>query len=218
MNILQDLNNPWNVPNLSDFMFYNCPECVYKSKDDTDFQTHAVVNHPQAKCFFEKLEENHELILENNHNNISDHNPAENELKIKTEDLYNEENDSKILDSKFFDYGFNIHEDEDEKDEDEDLSDSKVDQSDFDWFPESTSDLEQKYENPNSNQTRSKNRNLRGSKSNNSNKKKIISRKKVDDIDNNISELASSKKDYLCEYCLMKFPKLIDVKQHIQGD
>ena len=105
MNILQDLN-PWNVPTLSDFMFYNCPECVYKSKDDTDFQTHAVVNHPQAKNFFEKLEENHELILENNHNNI---NPAENELKIKTEDLYNEENDSKILDSKFFD-GFDIHE------------------------------------------------------------------------------------------------------------
>ena len=94
MNILQDLN-PWNVPTLSDFMFYNCPECVYKSRDDTDFQTHAVVNHyPQAKYFFEKLEENHELILGNNHN-ISDHNPSENELKIKTE--YQENDTTKIL-------------------------------------------------------------------------------------------------------------------------
>ena len=218
MNILQDLNNPWNVPTLSDFMFYNCPECVYKCKDDTDFQTHAVVNHPQAKCFFEKLEENHELILENNHMNFSTddqhNNSVENELKIKTEDD-EENNDTKILDSKFFDNFNIIHED------DGDESDFKPDQSDFDWFPESTSDLEQKYENQNSNQTsiRSKNRNLPGSKSKN---KKLISRKKVvcDDgiIDNDSAELASNKKDYLCEYCLMKFPKLSDVKEHIQGD
>ena len=214
MNILQDLNNPWNVPNLSDFMFYNCPECVYKCKDDTDFQTHAVVNHPQAKCFFEKLEENHELILENNHMNFStddQHNNSavENELKIKTEDD-EENNDTKILDSKFFE-DFNIIHEDDEEDE----SDSKPDPSDFDWFPESTHDLELKNGNENANQTIiSKSRKFRKS----NNKKKFSRKKVICDDDNNITELASSKKDYLCEYCLMKFPKLSDVKEHIQGD
>ena len=45
-------NNPWQVMDLEAFNFLCCPECVYRSKEDTHFQTHAVQNHPRSKVFF----------------------------------------------------------------------------------------------------------------------------------------------------------------------
>ena len=36
------------------FSFFCCPECVYRAKTVADFQVHAIVNHPDAKDFFER--------------------------------------------------------------------------------------------------------------------------------------------------------------------
>ena len=41
--------NPWNVPTLEDFLFYNCPECPHKCRSSISFTNHAVKNHPKAK-------------------------------------------------------------------------------------------------------------------------------------------------------------------------
>ena len=86
MNIQGNLN-PWDVTALSEFSYYCCPECVYKSKDDTDFQTHAVINHPQARSFFDHI--------------------IEPKLKIKTEldeedDDIEDHDDNEVNDLKYF--------------------------------------------------------------------------------------------------------------------
>ena len=44
--------NPWNVQNISEFNFFCCPECVYRSKEETSFQSHAIQNHPRSRIFF----------------------------------------------------------------------------------------------------------------------------------------------------------------------
>ena len=49
-------HNPWAVPNIDSFNFLCCPECVYRSKEESSFQTHALQNHPKSKKFF-KYEE-----------------------------------------------------------------------------------------------------------------------------------------------------------------
>ena len=36
------------------FSYFCCPECVYRAKTVADFQVHAIVNHPDAKDFFER--------------------------------------------------------------------------------------------------------------------------------------------------------------------
>jgi len=53
--------NPWLVENIEAFSFYCCPECVFRSKEESFFQSHALQNHPQSTAFFhgtdhEKLE------------------------------------------------------------------------------------------------------------------------------------------------------------------
>jgi hypothetical protein len=40
--------NPWAVDSLGKFLFYNCPECDFKAKDEPSFQNHAVELHYQV--------------------------------------------------------------------------------------------------------------------------------------------------------------------------
>ena len=44
--------NPWLVDNIEAFSFYCCPECVFRSKEESFFQAHALQNHLQATSFF----------------------------------------------------------------------------------------------------------------------------------------------------------------------
>ena len=44
--------NPWQVDNLMAFSFLCCPECVYRSQEETSFQVHAIQNHPRSSVFF----------------------------------------------------------------------------------------------------------------------------------------------------------------------
>ena len=48
------LTNPWQVDDIAEFSFFCCPECAYKAKTVPDFQVHAMVNHPDAKDFFQR--------------------------------------------------------------------------------------------------------------------------------------------------------------------
>ena len=49
---VDDSNNPWAVNCIDSFNFLCCPECVYRSKEESSFQAHAVQNHPRSKAFF----------------------------------------------------------------------------------------------------------------------------------------------------------------------
>ena len=41
--------NPWLVSNLKEFLWYNCPECEYKAKNEDLFYEHAIKNHFKAQ-------------------------------------------------------------------------------------------------------------------------------------------------------------------------
>ena len=41
-----NVENPWhNVSNFESFLFYGCPECVYKNTSVTEFANHISANH-----------------------------------------------------------------------------------------------------------------------------------------------------------------------------
>ena len=44
--------NPWQVDNIQEFYFLKCPECDFMHKEKSDFQNHAVENHPLSVTFF----------------------------------------------------------------------------------------------------------------------------------------------------------------------
>ena len=44
--------NPWQVDNIQEFYFLKCPECNFVHKEESDFQNHAVENHPLSIVFF----------------------------------------------------------------------------------------------------------------------------------------------------------------------
>ena len=46
--------NPWQVESIQAFYFLKCPECTFTNKEESDFQTHAIENHPLSITFFEK--------------------------------------------------------------------------------------------------------------------------------------------------------------------
>ena len=54
---IMSLLNPWMVPSLDEFTFLCCPECVFRSKTATTFQTHAVQNHPRSSVLFNAVKE-----------------------------------------------------------------------------------------------------------------------------------------------------------------
>jgi hypothetical protein len=67
-------SNPWQVQSINDFSFYCCPECVYRSRGDTDFEAHAVLTHPQAKLLFKNVSSSEpEESVNNFHVKIEDY-------------------------------------------------------------------------------------------------------------------------------------------------
>ena len=57
-------DNPWLVPNLDEFLFYNCPECNLKTKQYDMFFKHAVNLHPKAKVLEKQMLATHLDIKE----------------------------------------------------------------------------------------------------------------------------------------------------------
>ena len=54
------VENPWQVPSLDEFLYYCCPECDLKTKEHILFFEHAVKIHEQAKDVLCLQEEKHE--------------------------------------------------------------------------------------------------------------------------------------------------------------
>ena len=44
--------NPWLVESIEAFSYYCCPECVFRTKEESFFQTHALQNHSQSTSLF----------------------------------------------------------------------------------------------------------------------------------------------------------------------
>ena len=64
-----DVTNPWLVDSLQDFLFLKCPECTFDTKEEENFQEHAIERHPLSLVFFEnnriyKEEPYNDTILE----------------------------------------------------------------------------------------------------------------------------------------------------------
>ena len=85
---MEDKNNPWNVENIDQFLFYCCPECDMKQESKEQFIIHAVDSHPNSHHFIpifgfkdEKIEESVE-----DHDMIKDEENIEMELKLNSSD------------------------------------------------------------------------------------------------------------------------------------
>ena len=44
--------NPWQVDSIQAFVYINCPECSFKTKEEGFFQDHAVASHPNCFALF----------------------------------------------------------------------------------------------------------------------------------------------------------------------
>ena len=44
-----EIENPWNVENLEEFLYFCCPECDLKDQSKIEFLQHALEQHPKAK-------------------------------------------------------------------------------------------------------------------------------------------------------------------------
>ena len=60
--------NPWASKDLKEFLFYNCPECEYRTSYEPDFYDHALSTHPKAKDAYEALDAVKEIYVPQNEN------------------------------------------------------------------------------------------------------------------------------------------------------
>ena len=59
----ENISNPWNVPNVSVFLKYSCPECDYMCKTLSLFENHAIKKHELSRNFFAKINSNVEFEI-----------------------------------------------------------------------------------------------------------------------------------------------------------
>ena len=51
------MDNPWNVEDLDDFLYYCCPECDLKDRSKIQFLQHALEEHTKASLCVEQFNE-----------------------------------------------------------------------------------------------------------------------------------------------------------------
>ena len=49
------MENPWNVGNIDEFLYFCCPECDLKDQSKTNFLQHALDQHPKANEYVNQL-------------------------------------------------------------------------------------------------------------------------------------------------------------------
>ena len=57
-------DNPWQVESIQDFVYLNCPECSFKTKEETHFHDHAVSNHPMCFVLFNQVGNGNEIVIQ----------------------------------------------------------------------------------------------------------------------------------------------------------
>ena len=86
--------NPWQVDNIQEFYFLKCPECDFMHKEESDFQNHAVENHPLSVTFFGEVDMTIEKFgIFDDH---SEENESNNALNTVTEEILETRNDDEI--------------------------------------------------------------------------------------------------------------------------
>ena len=48
----ESLHNPWFVDSVKEFTYLCCPECVFRTKEEQTFETHAIQNHPKSQVLY----------------------------------------------------------------------------------------------------------------------------------------------------------------------
>ena len=83
MESLERSNNPWEVENVEDFLYFCCPECDVKNHSRDHFLKHAFDQHPKSKEYLEKWAYSikDELKEENNQNKFIKDDELEQSLK-----------------------------------------------------------------------------------------------------------------------------------------
>jgi len=102
--------NPWRVQSIDEFNFFCCPECVYRSKEENSFQTHALQNHELSSTFFHHADDpkavETALDYPNNESDIDiKEEPGENVIEMTPDFTLSEPNDADEYDQfEDFDY------------------------------------------------------------------------------------------------------------------
>ena len=83
MESLERSNNPWEVENVEDFLYFCCPECDVKNHSRDHFLKHAFDQHPKSKEYLEKWAHSikDELKEENNQNKFVKDDEMEQSMK-----------------------------------------------------------------------------------------------------------------------------------------
>ena len=88
------LNNPWKVESIQDFLCLKCPECVFFTQDENDFENHAVSNHPLSAMLFDGTMSSSEIdyaekeeVLGNVFNDVKVHNFKKEPADLDTSEL-----------------------------------------------------------------------------------------------------------------------------------
>ena len=89
-------NNPWEVENVEDFLYFCCPECDVKNHSRDHFLKHAFDQHPKSKEYLEKWAYSikDELKEENNQNKFIKDDEMEQSMK---EEKIDEETDDQNM-------------------------------------------------------------------------------------------------------------------------
>ena len=96
-------SNPWQVESIEAFSFYCCPECVFRSKDDSVFQSHALQNHVKSNSLFHLQNYETKFDIED----IKQEEPVEVKPDVTNSDNYSDHEDiSKDLNDEMDDYKY----------------------------------------------------------------------------------------------------------------
>ena len=90
--------NPWQVENVYSFSFLCCPECVYRSQEETSFQAHAVQNHPKSAALFNTFKKADDSIKEDEES-MQIEPLVEVDDDVNQDDVENEDNIMNIVDN-----------------------------------------------------------------------------------------------------------------------
>ena len=87
LNDIVKQENPWDVSNIQEFLYYNCPECDTKERDSEVFIKHALDNHELSKSYLnkpEKVPQNQNEVIsisDQGMEEIKESKPTQGELK-----------------------------------------------------------------------------------------------------------------------------------------
>ena len=88
--------NPWQVDSIQAFYFLKCPECNFTNREESNFQNHAIENHPLSIPFFEKYDFAIEEI-----GNFDNYNETNDPLNTVKQELFETYDDYEVSEQTF---------------------------------------------------------------------------------------------------------------------